>query len=778
MRKLKKTLFIVIGIIIIFVVVVILFISPITKYLIEKYDKKYTGREITLDWSYVNPFTGYIYLDNLKIHENKSDSIFFSANSISANFAMFKMLSKTYEISELTLNKPYSKIIQTEKNFNFNDLIEKFSSKENTDTSSAPVHFNILNISLIDGEFHYQDKLIPIYYFIKNVNIESSGLRWDSDTIPAQFYFLSGIGSGTWNGNITLNLKNMDYNLAVVINKFDLNILEQYVKDLMNYGSVTASLDADLKVNGNFTKAENVTFKGLLAINDFHIGENPKEDYAAFDKVSFQIFELSPINNKYLFDTVSLTHPYFKYERYDYLDNLQTMFGEKGTNVASVNADSSEFNLVIEIAQYINELSKNFLQSNYKINRLAITDGDMKFSDFSTCEKFSMDFNPLFVYADSVDKNHKRVDVAFNSGIKPYGDIAVSLSINPKDSGDFDLHYNLQKLPIAMFNPYTITYTSYPLDKGTVELKGKWNVRNSIIQSDNRLTIIDPRVSKRMKNKSSAWIPMPLIMTIVRERGNVIDYEIPITGNLKNPKFQIKDVIFDIVKNIFVKPATTAYRMQIKNIETEIEKSIAIKWQTRSNLLRPNQEKFIEIIAEYLTKNPEQFISVEPQYYTTKEKEYILFFEAKKKYFLEINNKTSKSFSENDSVWVNKMSVKDSLFVMHLNKHINNTNVFTIQDKCELFIKSAIINEKYEQLNKIRLQTFISYFKEIGVEKQLKIFKSKNIIPYNGFSFYKIEYKGELPESLIKAYQQMNEFNDEAPREKFKKERKKSIEMM
>lgn len=772
MQTLKKTLFIIIGIIIILVVVVILFISPITKYLIEKYDEKYTGREITLDWSYVNPFTGYIYLNNLKVYEYKSDSVFFSSSSISANFAMYKMLSKTYEISELTLKKPFSKIIQTEKAFNFDDLIEKFSSEENKDTNSTPVHFNILNISLIDGEFYYQDSLIPINYFIKNVNIESSGLRWDSDTIPAQFYFLSGVGSGDWKGNITINLENMDYNLAVVINTFDLSILEQYAKDLMNYGSLTATLDADLKVNGNFTKAENVTFKGILAINDFHIGENPKDDYAAFDNVSLQIFELSPINHKYLFDSVSLTHPYIKYERYDYLDNIQAMFGKEGTNVSSVNADSTEFNLLIEIAQYINELSKNFLQSNYKINSLAIIDGGVKFSDFSTCERFSMDFNPLFVYADSIDKNHKRVDVTFNSGIKPYGDIAVSLSINPKDSGDFDLNYHLQKLPIAMFNPYIITYTSYPLDKGTVELKGKWNVRNSIIQSDNRLTIIDPRVSKRLKNDNTNWIPMPLIMTFVRERGNVIDYEIPITGNLKNPKFQIKDVMLDIVKNIFVKPATTPYRMQIKNIETEIEKSIAIKWQTRSNSLLKNQEKFIQNMAEYLVKNPEQLISVKPQYYTIKEKEYILFFEAKKKYFLEFNNKSLKSFNEADSERVNKMSVKDTLFVQYLNKHNKSNTVFTIQDKCETIISQAIINKKYEQLIAARESTFISFFKENGVEKQVKFQTSNNIIPYNGFSFYKIEYKGELPEYLIEAYQQMDEFNDEGPREQFKKDRK------
>ncbi len=42
------------------------------------------------------------------------------------------------------------------------------------------------------------------------------------------------------------------------------------------------------------------------------------------------------------------------------------------------------------------------------------------------------------------------------------------------------------------------------------------------------------------------------------------------------------------------------------------------------------------------------------------------------------------------------------------------------------------------------------------------------------FHIYKIDYKGEFPESLIKAYQKMNELNDEAPRKKFKQERKKS----
>src|ERR1043166_8163861 len=97
--KLKKIILVVFFSIMLFVAAVILFISPLTKYLIEKYDEKYTGRQITMDWAYVNPFSGHINFNNLKIYEYKSDSIFFSANDLSADISILKLFSKTYEIS-------------------------------------------------------------------------------------------------------------------------------------------------------------------------------------------------------------------------------------------------------------------------------------------------------------------------------------------------------------------------------------------------------------------------------------------------------------------------------------------------------------------------------------------------------------------------------------------------------------------------------------------------------------------------------------------------------
>jgi hypothetical protein len=768
----KKFVLIIIISIIFIIGISILLLSPLSVYLISNYGGKYTGRHITVDWAYINPLHGTINISGLKIYEAESDSIFFSAKDVSANISMLKLLWGTYEIKNLMLNRPRGIIIQNGKSLNFNDLIDKFSPEGNADTTKKNVHFSILRVKIINGEFHYREQQIPINYFIKNVNIESSGKRWDADTINLQFSLMPGTGSGDMKGDLTVNVKTYDYRISVLAHKFDLGIIAQYLNELINYGSFTANIDASIRAEGNINDQENLAASGQIAINDFHFGKNPKEDLASFEKLGLSIVELNPKGLKYIFDSLTLIHPCFKYEIYDYLDNLQRIFGENGSNIETANANSGKFNLIISLARYVKVLATSFLKSNYKIARLRIDKGDIKFNDFSKSEKFSLELYPLTVIADSVDKDRSKVNMLLQSPVKPFGNVSVSVSLNPNDSSDFDMQYHFKKLAVSMFNPYIISVTSFPLDRGTLEFNGSWKVRSGKIQSTNHLIIIDPRTTKRIRNKDIKWIPVPLIMSFIRERGNVIDYEIPITGNLKDPKFHLHYVIFDLLKNIFVKPPSTSYRVAVKNVETEIEKSISLKWEKKQSNLSADQEKFIDKMGDFLAKSPNAEISVYPLQFAVKEKEYILFFEAKKKFFLETNNKNSGSFSSQDSEKVDKMSIKDPFFVKYLNKHITDSLNYTIQGKCAGIIDSAFINRKYDQLNKERQIAFMLSFKKRKVDDRVKILKGQNVIPYNGFSFYKVEYKGDFPESLIKAYNQLNELDNEAPRKKFREERK------
>ncbi len=770
--KLKKTLLILGSILIIVPIIIIIFISPITKYMVEKYSVKYTGRQIKMKWAYVNPFTGYVHFSNFTVFEAQNDSTFFSADGVSANFSLPKMLSGTYEISSLTLDKPKGIIILNARNdFNFSDLIEKF--KPDSISTGPPLHFNILNVKINDGLFYFHDTLIHIHYFIKDVNFESTGKWWNVDTIVGKISFAAGIGTGDMKANFSINLKTSNYTYSLLVHNYNMAIIDQYMKDIVNYGTFSASLEADLKAKGNLKDEDDLDTKGRIVVNNFHFGKSPGNDYLSFDKFSLVIDEVNPEHHLYHLDSLTLVHPYFKYEEYDRLNNIETMFGEKGGNVTAVNNDKNRFNLVIELVHYLTNVSKNFFQSAYKINTLAISRADILFNDYSSSEKFSLQASPLYITADSINKKHGKVNFSIKSDIKPYGKMSVYATINPRDSADFTVSYHLTGVPVSVFNPYTISYTSFPFDCGTINLNGDWNVKNGYIQSENHLLIIDPQLAERLKNNDTKWVPMRLVMALARNRSNVIDYSIPVSGNLKNPLFNLTNVIVTALKNIFVKPPTAPYGLKVKNQEKEIEQSLTLKWEMRQSKMLPKQERFMKKLAKFLKDNPDASIVISPQQYEKKEKEYILFFEAKKKYYLYCHPQKSPVLSESDSEKVTKMSVKDSLFISYLNKHQSSGLVFTVQDKCLNLVGLTLLNNRFKQLNKDRKDAFISCFNGMGVDNKITFTAAENTIPYNGFSFYKIKYKGELPGYLLRAYKEIAALDDESPREKYKEDREK-----
>lgn len=775
----RKIIFRTLLVVVILVIVIIAFISPIAKWAVEKYDVKYSGREITMDLPYINPFTGYVHLRNLKIYEANSDSVFFSAKALKVNMEMLKLLNKTYEVSSVTLDTPVGKIIQQDSvTLNFTDIIERFSSKDTVpepkDPNKEPLHLNILNMKIKDGTFYYVEKTVPVFYYVKKLDVESEGLRWDVDSIAARLHLESGPGTGTVNATFMINMKSMDYRFGAIVDKFDLRIMEQYIKDISNYGTFRANLDADVKATGNIKSREELNATGMVMVNDLHFGKDSSDDYLAFQKLIVDIRQLSPAGKKYAFDSIALVKPYFKYERYDHLDNLQNMFGKGGKQVKEAKQESGKANILFQIADYVKILAKNFFKSNYEIKRLAIYDADLHYDDYALTEKFATAAVPLTIIADSIERSKKWVDLKLKTGLYPYGDVNFGLSINPMDSTDFDIHYHLQKIPVAMFNPYLITYTSFPLDRGTIELKGNWTVRNGYINSNNRLTLIDARVSKRQKRNGAKWIPLKLVMFFVRDRGNVTDYEVPIRGDLKDPKFKLGDVILDMITNIFVKPATTIYRTEVRYTENEIEKSMVVRWDKRKAVLEPDQEEFVENIAGFLKDNPKITISVTPLVWEEKEKEYILFFEAKKQFYLFANKMNSKDLSAKDTTHIEKLSIKDSTFIKYLDSRITSKRLFTIQDKCRQIVSAGIVNSRYQDLLKQRRAAFMAYFKEEGVDSRVKMQEVIVKIPYNGFSLYRINYKGDIPDELLEAYRTINEFDNKNPRKKYKDLREKN----
>jgi len=114
---------------------------------------------------------------------------------------------------------------------------------------------------------------------------------------------------------------------------------------------------------------------------------------------------------------------------------------------------------------------------------------------------------------------------------------------------------------------------------------------------------------------------------------------------------------------------------------------------------------------------------------------------------------------------------------MHLLKKgrgAGDTLMFTIQDKCNFYLSSNLVNSEYKKLIKERDRAFKEFFVKNGTADRVKFHSNNDSIPYNGFSCYKIVYHGPIPEALQRAYQEMHELNNETPRKKYTGDRELS----
>ena len=119
-------------------------------------------------------------------------------------------------------------------------------------------------------------------------------------------------------------------------------------------------------------------------------------------------------------------------------------------------------------------------------------------------------------------------------------------------------------------------------------------------------------------------------------------------------------------------------------------------------------------------------ITIHPTTYADKEKEHILFFEAKKRYYLSCGEKKPKQITEDDSMAIEKMSSKDEGFIKYLDKYKDNSKLYTVQDKCYQIVGYNLVNKEFEKLIDSRNKAFVDYFKMEKTNAQIKILSNKN----------------------------------------------------
>jgi len=713
--KITLTIFITVSVLLI---AVFFAISPVAKYVVEKNSEEWTGRKITMNGLFINLLKLNITVKGLKVYEPKSSKVFFSAGKFQTGMRLLQLIKGEYMIPVVILDSPELVIEQQGTHFNFDDLVTRFTATDTTakepETTSEPVKYHIQNIEITNGSITYRDKDLNNEIVMQQFKFGCPSLSWNSPVMNAatEFELTSG---GKADARIALNLDSLSYLLDINIDKFDMSLLMPYMKDYLITSYTGGLLSSKLKIKGDFDIPEAVALKGDISLSELRIDDQAKVTVASWKNLSIGIDSLDVAGNIYNFGVLRLDDPYLLFEYYDKSDNFSQMMppSEPAISDSSATDEIDYSNPFTIMADYVEQISRDYIISNYTAKNLLIHNGHIVYRDYTLEDKFVYDLLNLELASGRIDSKSDSVSFDLSCLANRSGKLNAHLAFDPRDYMNMSINYSIEKMRIADFNPYSKFYVAHAFVEGLLFYNSTNTIRNGKLNSTNVMSIKKIEVSRKMNGVGLYEMPLRLAIAVLRDRKGNIELDIPVEGDLKDPSYKLGKIIWQIVKNLVVKAATAPFDLLAKAFGHNNEEDLkVVRFDYLQKKIDDRQLKNLENISKILDEKPEIKVSLVQVASRDSEKELLALSLAKGAYYKKnLMPSSTDSLDAKDLEAIAAISGKDSLFNIWLNQQFlpEDVSLMPSQLKCRKLYGETILEQEVDKLFAIRNKMILDF---------------------------------------------------------------------
>ncbi len=716
--KIKRWIkFLLIGLVV-FVAITFLVLPPIAKSYIQKHSKEWFGRSVSLEAVKFNIFNGSVTLKGFRLYEKDDTSVFVSFESLYVNSALLKCVYGNYELTEITLLKPFISVIQQGDSFNYTDLEKRFTAGDpdsaQSETDDEPVKFWLRNMSIGEGVISYRNLDVNSDIRLENIIVQSPLFAWDD---PQQHYDfrLELNHGGKAAGTFDMNLESLGYKTSYTLDSLNLDILLPYVKDYMQVGSFKGLLTSHQTISGNFNKPEAIATKGELRLNDFALTDPDQGDLVTAGELKAIIDTLNVEAEIYDLKYMSLNRPYLKFELFDEGNNFTKLLNaydsEEGMSSDSLSTAVAYGNIFALMAAYIQDLSETYAISNYKADSIVLRQGKFIFNDYTLHNKFNYLLEDLVVKAERVSSESENIVFKASSILNTSGRMEGDISVNPDGFRDMDIRYTINELKVSDFNPYSSYYVAHPFTNGVCYYTSTSSVKDRYLKSNHKLEIRNIEVGKKEKNSTAYNLPIRFVVALLRDKNGNVNLELPIEGNLDDPKYKIGKVIWQVLKNLISKAAAAPGKLLAKKSGLDEKLLEGINWQPLQVDLDDTQKKSLDAMASSLSATPEMKLDLVKVYNFHKELDELALRESKKKFlFFHRRISSEEDESEEGDKAIDALHHQDSLFMAWVEEHSQTQNsLLSIFDKSKRLMGNDHLQNKLNQLFEKRMEVVQNY---------------------------------------------------------------------
>jgi hypothetical protein len=140
--------------------------------------------------------------------------------------------------------------------------------------------------------------------------------------------------------------------------------------------------------------------------------------------------------------------------------------------------------------------------------------------------------------------------------------LAVKGKINPLIADRYsDVEVTFKDFNLTAVSPYSGKYAGYALNKGQLSFDLKYKVSHAELSGENVMVIDQLTLGNKVESEDALKLPIPLAVSLLKDRNGVIEIDVPVSGNLNDPSFSFGRVIGRAFVNILTKLITSPFSM-------------------------------------------------------------------------------------------------------------------------------------------------------------------------------------------------------------------------
>lgn len=509
------------------------------------------GREMHLDDASVNCFTGHIELDSLYIAEADGQTPFLSVGRFDATLSVWRVLLGTYSLHDVVIDQLRVEVQQRDTVFNFSDILDFFGESE--DDEPLPVVMNRINIR--DSHIHYQDLLVKSDFRISDFSLYIPGidLRDVNTSVGVQLSLGDG---GKLQTDVDYDERQQTYRVALHLTEFNLQSILPYVRQSITFGEMAGTLNVNLELAGSLSHMLDFTLRGNAGVRGLNILDPDGDVMVQCDTVAIGVRAIDLKQNRIelsrvVFDKPLVNIAYGK----DSLDNFSRLMVEASAEAEEIVGESES---APETAVSFNGKEKDL---RFIIDRLSIQSASVHYCDESLAEApfvyalSDVNFSAPAFSLDGINHITASARLGGNGHLKFQYDGKIT------DQRNIRMSVVADGVAFSDFSPYTVQMFGNEVSSGTLSVNMLTQTVNGELSSQNRFVLDNPVVEKKRRGvKPELNIPFRTGMYLLTDRNNVCDIDLPVHGNIDEPKFSYKRLIFRTLGKLIVKVATSPFR--------------------------------------------------------------------------------------------------------------------------------------------------------------------------------------------------------------------------